>query len=212
MSVNNITNHIINHPKHGLVLQAKLRVGTTYCCECPHCKKQIVFTAREANILCETECEACGTIVKYVAAISPQEECSTNTADKENNETPKPINSTTIRIYESILTQKNATISWGSWFRPHTYTLCEGRNLIGRKTATSICNIQLDDDCVSENSVVIEVTKLESGNTFELTVLRATNPVIVNGRTRPVSSRILLNDGDTIRMGNTTLRFKLQKS
>ena len=46
-----------------------------------------------------------------------------------------------------------------------------------------------------------------SGNTFKLTVLKSTNPVLLNGNALAKGEAVSLNFGDIITMGKTRFRF-----
>lgn len=105
---------------------------------------------------------------------------------------------------------RKGVITWGRWPLSHSYPLPIGTTLIGRKSKGSPANIQIRDSYMSENSVTIDVQLTERGYTFNLTVKRAANPVYVGARQCPIGSRVPLDNGDIIKMGNTTLRFKLE--
>ena len=64
-----------------------------------------------------------------------------------------------------------------------------------------------NDSTVSRRSVKIEVNYTSSGNTFKLTVLKSTNPVLLNGNALAKGEAVSLNFGDIITMGKTRFRF-----
>lgn len=91
-----------------------------------------------------------------------------------------------------------------------TYKLHLGVSTIGRKATTSIAYVQIytDDRTMSRNHAIIEV-KMEGGQTFH--IFRHTvgkNPSYVNGVILQTNDKIILNDGDRIKMGETELTFK----
>ena len=49
------------------------------------------------------------------------------------------------------------------------------------------------------------------GYSFKLTVVRATNPVYVNGTQYAVGESVYLNFGDKLKMGSTKLEFTQAK-
>lgn len=134
--------------------------------------------------------------------------------DNDNNEkeqSGKNDNDSGITIRpKRRIEYRNGVITWGRWPFSHSYPLPVGTTLIGRKSKDSPANIQVRDSYMSENSVTIDVLFTERGYTFNLTVKRAANPVYVGARQCPIGSRVPLDDGDIIKMGNTTLRFKLE--
>lgn len=79
----------------------------------------------------------------------------------------------------------------------------EGSLFVGR---SNICNLYFDDDCLSKQHFVIEVTKMGC----YLEDLQSTNGTFVNG-VKIVNRRMLL-DGDTITAGRETIVFHVSKN
>lgn len=79
----------------------------------------------------------------------------------------------------------------------------EGSLFVGR---SNICNLYFDDDCLSKQHFVIEVTKMGC----YLEDLQSTNGTFVNG-VKIVNRRMLL-DGDTITAGRETIVFHIPKN
>lgn len=79
----------------------------------------------------------------------------------------------------------------------------EGSLFVGR---SNICNLYFDDDCLSKQHFVIEVTKMGC----YLEDLQSTNGTFVNG-VKIVNRRMLL-DGDTITAGRETIVFHVPKN
>lgn len=93
-------------------------------------------------------------------------------------------------------------------FLRKNFDLKVGSNIIGRRDADCHSDIEFDDPTMSRRSANLVVSINEKGGFFfELKVLNATNPVLVNGQEYHVDDSIYLNYGDTIVMGRTTIRF-----
>ncbi len=74
------------------------------------------------------------------------------------------------------------------------------------------CDILIKDKYMSACSMEIKKEISASGGvTFKATILRASNDLQIQRRTYPVNSSIYLKDGDIIKMGKTTITFKLKK-
>lgn len=84
------------------------------------------------------------------------------------------------------------------------YELDKARITIGRELDNDIC---LEDPCVSKYHAYIEtkaVSLLDEDREFHLVDLDSTNACIVNNER---TTRTLLNDGDTLRLGNQLFKF-----
>jgi len=84
------------------------------------------------------------------------------------------------------------------------FRILEGRNKIGRNAD---CDVVITDESIGREHALIYYKKDE--NQFEITDLGSTNGTFVyqDGAYKKVTSRELL-DNDTIRLGQTELRFK----
>ncbi len=90
------------------------------------------------------------------------------------------------------------------------YNLEIGRNTIGRKAKTSNADIQLetDDLYMSRQHAIINVRRLPNGGiTTSVTNDQNKNATTVNGMELAKADEIVLNDGDQIKMGETTVFF-----
>lgn len=221
---------ITRHPKFEHYIPNNLKPGTSYYCKCPECGKILVFTPQLkekgvepfGHVFCNQseECKAKKTCISYPFKLDkpikkdPAEKGPLDSNDKEekqDNNSAQGSNESHITVsVDRSKGFRKGVITWGRWPLSHSYPLPIGTTLIGRKSKGSPANIQIRDSYMSENSVTIDVQLTERGYTFNLTVKRAANPVYVGTRQCPIGSRVPLDDGDIIKMGNSTLRFKLE--
>lgn len=97
------------------------------------------------------------------------------------------------------------------WYNKE-FKLRTGSNIIGRydsSSAGAIADIAIKDDpSMSRRSVDINVSYDDMGGfRFDLTVLKATNPVLINHLPVGMGESVSLNYGDSIIMGKTQFRF-----
>ncbi len=125
-------------------------------------------------------------------------------ADK-NEPATSTVSHTAMRVYGKLV-----VIPAGIFgrFKSKSYRLHPGPNTIGRHDKNCPSDVEIFDDCfVSRRSVVIDVAECDAGYKFKLTVMKAANPVLLNGRRLSSGEVIYLNYGDTIQLGNTRLNF-----
>ena len=89
------------------------------------------------------------------------------------------------------------------------YTLKNGNYTIGREDSENQPEIPISGDVtVSRRSVRLEVFNGHDGdNQFNFTVMKAVNPVTVNGKRLMPGESIFLTIGDKIRMGKTDMEL-----
>lgn len=88
------------------------------------------------------------------------------------------------------------------------FRLSDGVNTIGRYDENEPSDISIhNDSTMSRRSVQIEVMMTEKGYRFKMTVLKTTNPVLLNGKPLGKEESVSLNFGDIITMGKTKFRF-----
>lgn len=94
------------------------------------------------------------------------------------------------------------------------FVLNEGSNTIGRNDAHIPSTVMIEGDPeMSRRSVEINVIRVKGQPDYfyDLTILKSTNPVFVNGRPVGYGKKVRLNYGDTICMGKTTISFVKSK-
>ena len=92
------------------------------------------------------------------------------------------------------------------------YPLAEGQNIVGRKGNTSKATVQIDttDRYMSRQHVSITVTTLPDGTVKAvLSNYQNKNLTAVDGQEIETGDAIRLTDGNSIKMGHTTVTFKL---
>ena len=90
------------------------------------------------------------------------------------------------------------------------YQLAIGFNTIGRKAASSTASVQIatDDRTMSRNHAVIEVRNAGGQLLHILKNGANKNPSYLNNALVGQGDQLILNNGDRLKMGNTTLTFK----
>lgn len=94
------------------------------------------------------------------------------------------------------------------------YQLTEGRNVIGRQGKTSEATVQIptNDLYMSRQHCVINVKMLPDGSAKAvLSNFKNKNETKINGHTIASGDAIILQDGNTITMGNTTATYNIQR-
>lgn len=94
--------------------------------------------------------------------------------------------------------------------------LHEGKNSIGRKDSKNTADIGVEttDKSMSRQHCQIEVIRLKSGKVKPvISELREQEkmekmPTMINGEPLKVGDRIVLDDGDSIKLGETVVRFR----
>lgn len=197
--------------KQGIyVLMAKPEVGKSYIAKCPVCGNFVDIVAKHTNpdkVTC-----SCNAVIAFVGTpavhvIAKNDLKEDKLQKQEEVEQPVP----TEKFAKRKKNKRNGIISWGTWPFKHSYVLSKGSNTIGREDAEEPSDIQLKDSYVSRRSINIEVLDSGTGYLFKLTVIKATNPVYINGQEHDEGTSIYLNDGDTIHLGSKKLRFALEE-
>ncbi len=86
------------------------------------------------------------------------------------------------------------------------YPLTEPATVIGRDES---CDIQIVDEMISRRHMQIARREEQDVQRFFMTDLQSANGVFINGR--QVSDEIELNDGDTIKIGESKLFFSTKR-
>lgn len=83
-----------------------------------------------------------------------------------------------------------------------------GRHLVGRHDPAAMSDISIRNDSgISRRSVEVKVEFGDHGYSFKLTVLKATNPVLLNDAPLSPGQSATLSFGDIITLGETRLRL-----
>lgn len=181
----------IEHVKANLyVVKSTVITNMTYVAECPSCGQQLTTTPEQKGIM-KLRCDNCKAIIGFT--VKEQEE-----------------DTDTVIISPLDLDTSKGMLEWGGRWRKNRKTLSPGRTTIGRLDKDSPSDVQINDDTVSRQSVVIEMEQQQENGAYryKLTVLKAKNPVKVDGIELKVGNCIDLNYGNTILLGKTEIKFK----
>lgn len=172
----------IQHPKD-------LLIDETHEFICPHCNEQEISLSPTVKDIGQKEvtCPYCkGKIGVYIK--------------KPTIIIDKAVLSIPVTRGKLVLLRK---------FTKKEYPLEDGANVVGRYDESDMPDIAVkNDNTVSRRSIRIDVNHTEAGNTFKLTVQKATNPVLYNNQPLEIGESIYLNFGDTIILGKTKFRFE----
>lgn len=180
---------------------AEAEIGKECIVVCPACRKFVVLNPLK-RVNSDT-CKACNTVIRYCAKGKEQKE---ETVEKD----PQPVHQ------KIVLTQKpdvstplpKAQLVWGCFYNRKKYPIKLGENIVGRADSEMPSDLQINDDYASRRSVKIEPIMGPQGYSFKLTVLNASNPVIVKNESRPVGTEVYLNYDDSFILGSTTITLK----
>lgn len=97
-------------------------------------------------------------------------------------------------------------------FRGERYNLNVGHNVIGRASSSSSANVSIrtTDKTMSRNHALVEVIRLKRGRVkIVLSNSKKTqdNPTFLNDEKLDDLDKIVLEDGDCIRMGSTIINY-----
>lgn len=172
---------------------------------CPHCSKQGIMVKSQGKSLLKTACPSCkGRVEVIIDRPTPPTEMVDDSMDDEF-EDPAPSSKGKVSAVVRVFTKRR--------FLPdakHDYPIAKGTYIVGRADDDNQPDVPIHGDhSVSRRSVQIEV--IEDHGTGEylypLTVLKATNPVRVNGKRIAEGQSVLLAYNDKIKMGDTDLVF-----
>ena len=96
-------------------------------------------------------------------------------------------------------------------YQGREYPLDDGRNVIGRRAQTSQATVQIDTDdrYMSRQHCIITVTSLPDGSRKAvLTNYQNKNTTTIDGQEITSTDAIRLTDGNSIKMGQTSVTFK----
>ena len=180
-------------------------IGETSFFLCPKCNATCGVKAPNQGIF-RVNCNKCNTIVLVKGAEKEEANTVIRTTDKENDSHNN--RQTTTDAFAMGGNKVEAKLVWGGILSKKSYVLKIGENWIGRQDSNETADIMVKDDYMSRRSVCIDVSCQRGQFFFKLTVVNATNPVKVNGKTYQKGQSIYLNYEDYIFMGKTTFYVK----
>lgn len=213
----------VNGNGHGYLFKERAIINTTYRYECGKChaKNEITASKAEPTLF---QCTACHTY-HAVIAINPKEDFKVShdqsigeqhniSSDNGVDDKEQVEQQETGRVYLNKTKRAPAVLTQGPFYARKSYQLYYGENVVGRRDPEQASDICIDDDYCSRRSIMITVKKVPGmkGNTYKLTVNRASNPIFVNSKQIHVGESTYLSFNDKIRMGqNTVLTLKSSK-
>lgn len=187
---------------------------------CPYCKstahmptKTEIFMGSDGGTIHEedyTEAESQKTVINdsvgHQTNIKVSHMCSHTVFGDENEADSKDSDRT---IYEDGVRHGRKLAGWLVSYTLDNlgvdFKLFEGRNIIGRDPD---CSITVADSHISGKHALIRVRLTPDGNKYSLTDQQSSLGTFLNGKEIDELTPCVLHDGDLIRMGNTTFKFR----
>jgi len=195
------------------IINEHARTGESCCWLCPKCRKVYTETPSEPGVL-RHRCDVCNAITYITVDGKSPAQPPDSTTDEETviaRPPQKPLSPQSTQQSQptpQIGDISEAVLRWGSTFRHKTEPLRMGCNIVGRNDPKALSDINIDDNEVSRRSVRIDVDFINGLYSYRLTVMRATNPITVDGAVVQPKQTVDLHYGQTIVMGQTTIKFK----
>lgn len=190
-----------NSAKERIAIEGKYYVNERYHLECPHCgRENITFNAEKTGTF-HMSCPVC----KGPWAITVKQ---------------PPVKTVIVGQPGSGMTEI-VSVAGGPCTARLVHKHRFGKNeewpvtkkcvIIGRADALSHSDIEINDPYISRQSVELVVRSGPSGNTFQLRVLKTTNPVLVNNKPLTPGTPLYLDFGDILQLGKTLLVLEKPK-
>lgn len=182
-----------------------------YIITCPICRKQYKLTPKDPSTLAQKtfSCPNCRytapftTLIKDLAAPQPVTRSEGNDAPPVNH----GIHSAT-RVSPGVGMQSKAYITViGSNAR---FVLNQGIYVLGRKSSDSTATLQLAPDISMSRQHARLAVQLVGGRLMaQIIGLKASNPIIINGKMFAAGQPYTLKSGDKIQLGMTRVVFTI---
>jgi pSer/pThr/pTyr-binding forkhead associated (FHA) protein len=100
--------------------------------------------------------------------------------------------------------------------KQQTHTLKMGKNIVGRKSESKLCEVMIDteDKYMSRNHFAVEVSLGTKGMEYMVYDVTSTNGTFINAvkeNKLNQKDKVLLSDGDTIQAGRTKMVLRIKK-
>lgn len=166
-------------------------INETYNVKCPHCSNATIELRSPKAGKAKKTCPACGNMVIM--------EFKSHTYIPQYTDDGTPKLKVSYKVKGFLHTRKLE------------FPLTDGVYVIGRKDPQVVCEIPVDSDpTMSRRSVEITAMRLPSGYNYRLRVMKATNPVMLNGAPLDIGAIVSLREGDRFVLGKT--EFKVEKA
>lgn len=177
-----------NSAKPPIMLHDDFLVNELYTFKCPHCKEEEIGLKSTKVGHKKFPCPRCRGIIEADVR------SKTEVVDLSGGVTASVVKGKLVLLRRGWLNKD--------------YPLAEGSHTVGRHDDAEMSDISIKNDPgMSRRSIRIDVGLTSQGYTFKLTVLKATNPVLHNGKPLMKGEAVSLNFGDSIVMGKTKFRF-----
>jgi pSer/pThr/pTyr-binding forkhead associated (FHA) protein len=177
--------------------------------KCPKCNVVLDIKNKEDKPELQLSCPKCGTLlkVKFSPKSEPVEAPTFFAAPKPQSQLRVDSCATQLAGFNATPQSAKASLICGG----REYTLVEGRNVIGRKSPTSNANIQLstNDPYMSRHHCIINLTTMPDGRKKAvLSNYQNKNATLVNGQRLLPGDVIILQKGNTVTLGKTTITYQ----
>ena len=182
---------------------------------CPGCRAVLDVKNSKNETVKQIACPSCKAVLQVKFA-TPQEPLEANTYYAPPRPPADDNGETQLAAGNNGATQLASPIH--KTCQPHLeyegrcYPLAEGQNIIGRKGNTSKATVQIDttDRYMSRQHANITLTTLPNGTVKAvLSNYQNKNLTTIDGQEIETGDAIRLADGNSIKMGHTTVTFKL---
>lgn len=177
--------------------------------KCPHCGAVLIVKKMPGLETKNIPCPICKNVHKFTEYQVPRQ-----SASSDNGEPTLTSGETTAGDHTQAVGDR-AWVIGRLRQKGHSgdYKLSLGMNTLGRAAQTSHATVQIktDDGYMSRMHGAIEVNKLPSGGYVHYySNTENKNPTYINGIKVEKGDRIILSDGDVVKMANTELTFVVE--
>lgn len=172
--------------------------------KCPKCSVLLEVRNSKNEAVKSIKCPKCGSVLQIRFRVEKEEE------------KPIPVDAGIDEEETSLETVLPTTHFSKAMFICDglRYELNVGMNVVGRSSSQSTANVQIQcgDIYMSRSHANVNVVKTSSGKLrCIITNGNNKNPIFINGVKLEKDDEVILSHDDEIKMGNTLMRFALEK-
>lgn len=167
---------------------------------CPNCNFRAPFNVITKNNLRNVGPDIpMGTNVQELPPIPPNV--------KPLSEEKTQVHNSSSNSSKTLVAAKNMFLQVANGGPRIPVKLVAGRYIMGRKSSDSTAQIKLMPDMsISREHAVLIIQQKENAFIVGIQPNKSNNPVFVNNKAIPYGKIAILNNGDVIRMGNTSMQ------